>query len=109
MIAYVDTQVLLWALDAEFQHLSATAMEALGHATLLVSPMVMLELEYLYEVQRTTWTSRDARFRMERDLNTTVCHLPLSKVTDAALDEKWLATRLIESSWLTRKPTAWHR
>lgn len=51
--------------------------------------MVMLELEYLHEIKRTNWTSRDARFKMERDLSTKICDLPFSKVTEAALDEKW--------------------
>ena len=65
-------------------------MHALDNADLLVSPMVMLEMEYLYEIQRTNWTSRDARFRMERDLGARVCDLPFPKVAEAALDEKWI-------------------
>ena len=89
MIAYVDTHILLWALDAEFHHLTAKAMQALNHADLLVSPMVLLELEYLYEVQRTNWTSRDVQFKMKRDLKARVCDLPFPEVAEAALDEKW--------------------
>lgn len=89
LIAYLDTHILLWVLDAEFHHLSDKAAQALDDADLLVSPVVMLELEYLFEIQRTNWTSRDARFRMERYLNAKVCDLPFPRVAEAALDEKW--------------------
>ncbi len=89
MIAYVDTHVLVWVLEGNLQNLSAPAKKALNSADLLVSPVVLLELEYLYEIRRITLTARDIRSKMERELKARVCDLPFSRVIEVALDESW--------------------
>lgn len=58
-------------------------------AKLLVSPMVLLELQYLYEIERTYFTSREVQSRMVSELGVEVCPLPFASVAQAALDESW--------------------
>ncbi len=89
MTAYLDTHVLIWLLEGELKHMSAAAFQTLDYATLLVSPMVLLELEYLYEIGRTYFTAKDVHLQMEHDLGIRVCDLPFPRVVEAAFSEKW--------------------
>lgn len=49
---HVDTHVVLWLYDARIELFPKTARTAIEEHELFVSPMVLLELEYLYEVGR---------------------------------------------------------
>ncbi len=89
MIAYLDTHVLVWLMDANLKRITPKAQATLNLATLLVSPIVLLELEYLYEIERTSFRSRDVQAKMRKELGIEVCDLPFGRVTDAALDENW--------------------
>ena len=89
MIAYLDTHVLVWVLEGDFKQLTRRALEMINVADLLVSPMVLLELEYLYEIKRNYVHSRDVQRLMQQELNVQVCTVPFAAVAEAALDEKW--------------------
>ena len=81
--------MLLWLLEGDLKHISPKALQEIDGADLLVSPIVLLEAEYLYEIERTYLSSKDVQFRMESDLNIRVCDLSFSRVVEAALNEKW--------------------
>jgi PIN domain nuclease of toxin-antitoxin system len=51
-LLFLDTQIAVWLAEGRVEKLSAQATEALENSELLVSPMVLLELEYLYEIRR---------------------------------------------------------
>jgi PIN domain nuclease of toxin-antitoxin system len=52
---YLDTHVILWLFARKGDGLSVRAMKLIESDTeLTISPMVLLELEYLHEVGRTT-------------------------------------------------------
>jgi PIN domain nuclease of toxin-antitoxin system len=50
--AYLDTQVVVWLAEGKTTRLSAAATSAIEENELAISPMVMLELEYLFEIGR---------------------------------------------------------
>lgn len=89
MIAYLDTNALIWLAQGSLDEISPKATRLLKQAELLFSPMAMLELEYLYEIKRSKRTARDIQAKVEHDLGARVCELPFSTVASAALDEKW--------------------
>lgn len=89
MIAYLDTNALIWLAQGSLDEISPKATRLLKQADLLFSPMAMLELEYLYEIKRSKRTARDIQTKVEHDLGARVCELPFSTVASAALDEKW--------------------
>lgn len=90
MISYLDTHVLVWLLENDLKQLSQAAMSAIDSAAdLRISPMVLLELEYLFEIERTYLNSADVRLIIEHDLNIRVCDVPFLRITEAALNEKW--------------------
>jgi PIN domain nuclease of toxin-antitoxin system len=89
VIAYLDTNTLIWLAQGSLEGISGRADRLLKQADLLFSPMVLLELQYLYEIKRIKLTARDIQTKVEHDLGVRVCELPFSTVAGAALDEQW--------------------
>ena len=56
---------------------------------LLISPIVLLELEYLYEVGRMRLPARDLQSKLASELGVSLCQRDFPSIASAALDEKW--------------------
>jgi PIN domain nuclease of toxin-antitoxin system len=89
VIAYLDTNALIWLSDGSLAGLSPKIDRLLQQADLLFSPMVLLELEFLYEIKRSKRPARDIRHKVEYELGVRLCNLSFPIFADAALDEKW--------------------
>jgi PIN domain nuclease of toxin-antitoxin system len=87
--AYLDTNVVVWLAQGSLESLSARATALLETANLLVSPMVLVELEYLREAGRIRLPARDIQRKVEHELGVRLCDLPFSLIVSAALDESW--------------------
>jgi PIN domain nuclease of toxin-antitoxin system len=51
-VIHLDTHVLVWLYAGELQRLSAAGRDLIERERLAISPMVSLELTYMYEVGR---------------------------------------------------------
>jgi PIN domain nuclease of toxin-antitoxin system len=89
MIAYLETQVLVWLAQGSLKSIGPKVSRLLQQADLLFSPMVLLEFEFLYEIKRLRQPARDIQRKVEYELGLRLCDLPFSAITGAALDEKW--------------------
>lgn len=89
MIAYLDTNVVVWLAQGNLTRISPAAQEILEQADLLISPMVLVELEYLYEVNRIKLPSRDVRLKVEHEIGVRVCDLSFASVANVVVDERW--------------------
>jgi PIN domain nuclease of toxin-antitoxin system len=89
VISYLDTNALVWLAGGDTDRISATAKRVIEETDLLVSPMVLLELEYLYEIGKIRLRSRDVLLKMESEVDLRVCDLPFYRIASVALDEKW--------------------
>jgi len=89
LIAYLDTDVVLWLAAGKVDRLSSVARGLVDKADLLLSPMAFLELEYLHESGRTKFSARDLLEKVQNETNLRLCDLPFSTIASAALDEKW--------------------
>jgi PIN domain nuclease of toxin-antitoxin system len=88
MIAYLDTHTAV-RLAQGSARIGRDAARLAHKAELMVSPMVLVELEYLYEIGRLRLPARDILRKLEHELGVCVCDLPFADVAKAALDEKW--------------------
>jgi PIN domain nuclease of toxin-antitoxin system len=52
-VIYLDTHVVVWLYAGLTARLSPTVRDLLNSSDLLISPVVLLELQYLYETGRT--------------------------------------------------------
>ena len=89
LIAYLDTYVTVWLAQGDLGRISSKAQEIMERADLLVSPMVLIELEYLHEVGRIRLGARDLLRKLSHEIGLRVCELPFLAVADAVLDQKW--------------------
>jgi PIN domain nuclease of toxin-antitoxin system len=89
VIAYLDTNIVVWLAQGNLAPITSTATRILEQADLLISPMVLIELEYLYEIQRIKLPSRDILLKIEHELGVRICDLPFPRVAAVVVDEKW--------------------
>jgi rRNA-processing protein FCF1 len=68
VIAYLDTNVVVWLAQGSIDRISRKAQGMLEQADLLISPMVLIELEYLYEINRIKLPSRDVQLKIEHEI-----------------------------------------
>jgi len=89
MIAYFDTQALVWLAQGGLDNISPKVERLIEKAELRFSPIVLLEIEYLHEIRRCKRPARDIQTKVEHELGIRLCDLPFSAIAEAALDEKW--------------------
>lgn len=89
LIAYLDTHVSLWLVEAKKEKLSQAARRAIERYDLRISPVVLLELEFLYEIRRAPIAAVAASAKLQAELGVEVCTYPFPKIAYAALSETW--------------------
>lgn len=89
MNAYLDTSVAVWLAQGDLTRIAPAASNVIRSASLLVSPMVELELQYLYEVNRIKLTSQDILLKLRAELQVEVCPLSFISIVRSAIHEKW--------------------
>ncbi|HUB29306.1 MAG TPA: PIN domain-containing protein [Terracidiphilus sp.] len=89
LIAYLDTHVAIWLAEGRDRRLSARVRALIERSEMRLSPMVLLELEYLHELGRVRLRARDILSKLEHELDVRLCSLPFAQIATAALDEKW--------------------
>ncbi len=89
MNAYLDTHVAAHLAAGDLTKLSRAARSAAERYDLLISPMVRVELEYLYEVRRSPFRADFVVSHLADSLNVLVCPLPFDRVARAACHESW--------------------
>jgi PIN domain nuclease of toxin-antitoxin system len=89
MIAYLDTNAVIRLAQGSRRHVGREVARLIERAELLISPIVLLELELLYEIKRIKLPSRDVQRKVEAELGVRLCSLPFAEIASAALDEKW--------------------
>ena len=88
MIAYLDTHSAV-RLAGGRGKIGRDAERLIQKAELLASPMLLVEIEYLFEIGRLVSPAKDVLRKLEHELGLRLCDLPFAEVAKAALDEKW--------------------
>lgn len=89
MIAYLDTQVVIWLAEGNTKPLSREAKRLIEEVDLLVSPMATFEFDILYEIRRTKMSWSAVKADLEYALGLRVCDLPFPRIIEAARQEGW--------------------
>ena len=88
MISYLDTNVVVFLHSGNTARLSRRAIEQIESTDLLVSAMVMLELEMLYEKGTINFTASQILSDLNQQIGVSVCQLPMAAVMNCALPIK---------------------
>ena len=89
MTAYVDTNVVLFLVHGELKRITRRAQQAIERDDLLVSPMVILELNYLYEVKRVVASADVILAELYQSIDLRICPLPFERIVRTAAKEGW--------------------
>lgn len=88
-LIYLDTHVVAWLYSGETHLLSTRARSAIDRSPLLVSPMVLLELEFLKDVGRLTVGASAIIESLHMRIGIEVCDLSFQKIVASARELSW--------------------
>ena len=86
---YLDTHVVIWLYQKDEQRISRLGRELIESSDLLVSPMVLLELEYLFETGRTSAPAAEVYDYLHHTIQIGVCSKPFAAVARKSIGMKW--------------------
>lgn len=87
---YLDTHVIIWLRQKELDKFSQNAIRAIEEsAFLLVSPMVVLELKYLYELGKLLDTPHNIIGDLDDMIGVRVDEINFYEVVKKSFDLEW--------------------
>jgi PIN domain nuclease of toxin-antitoxin system len=86
---FLDTHVVVWLHDRREELFSAAAHSAIDQNELAISPIVRLELEYLYETSRIRIRARDILAYLSRTVDLRSDAALFAEVIERAMRMKW--------------------
>lgn len=89
MICYVDTQVAVWLAEGNLAKISRKAISLIHSGDVRISPMAVVELQYLYEIRRIIVAPPEILMKLSAEIGLTVCDHPFPIIAEIALGEDW--------------------
>jgi PIN domain nuclease of toxin-antitoxin system len=87
--AYLDTHVVVWLCENTPGRLSAPALDAINNYDLLISPVVLIELNFLQQIGRIIRNPLDLAKQLRTQLGVKVCDHSFADMAETALFESW--------------------
>lgn len=81
--------MVIWLAEANFAKLSQKALSLIQTADLRISPMAVVELQYLYEIQRIVVKPQEIIVKLAAEIGLTICDHPFPIIAEVALGETW--------------------
>jgi PIN domain nuclease of toxin-antitoxin system len=88
-VVYLDTHTVIWLYDGDSNWLSKHAQRAIETGDIRISPMVMLELQYLREIHRLKMPPDHLLSELNKVIEVDVCSMPFPRIIEAAAHETW--------------------
>jgi PIN domain nuclease of toxin-antitoxin system len=89
-VIYLDTHVAAFLYQGDLGRFSADALRAIEEDDdIRISPMVVLELEFLHEIKRIRTSARRVTDALASDIGLKICDTPFAVVANRALEERW--------------------
>jgi len=88
-MVFLDTHVVVWLYGGLLDKIPKGIHTILNSEDLFISPMVSLEMEYLFEIKRTTEPSKTVVRFLQKQINLQICQSEFSSVIDLARKQKW--------------------
>jgi PIN domain nuclease of toxin-antitoxin system len=87
--AYLDTQVVVWISAGRMKKLTREALRTIESSDLLISPIILVELGYLFEINRLVKSPLAILDQLQKQLGLKVRDHPFPAIANAALFETW--------------------
>lgn len=86
---YLDTHVVVWLYAGLTERFSDSLQKLMNEHDLLISPIVRLELQYLYEIKRVAVETEAMLADLSHRLGLTVCAKPFDTIMVHASQVTW--------------------
>ncbi len=86
---YLDTHVVLWLYEGLLDRFPDFAKQQIEENDLIISPMVQLELQYLFEIKRIKRESKIIVKELQQKMGLEISDEPLEEIMEAALPLQW--------------------
>lgn len=86
---YLDTHAVVWLYAGELERFSVSASTLIEANDVLISPAVLLELQFLKEIKRISADPMLILQTLEETIGLHMCSLDFSKVVIGALSQSW--------------------
>lgn len=88
-LIHLDTHVVVWLYGGLVEKLSSKAQECIEKHVLRISPMALLEIQYLYEIGRVTEPARRIMDDLRLRIGLETADLSFAEVVEEALKLTW--------------------
>jgi PIN domain nuclease of toxin-antitoxin system len=88
-LIYLDTHIVIWFYAGLTEKFSAPVRRLINENDLYISPIVRLELQYLYEIQRITEDAETMVDDLSQRIGLQICGKPFDEVVIRALTCSW--------------------
>jgi PIN domain nuclease of toxin-antitoxin system len=79
----------VWLYAGKIEKLSEQAKELINDHEVIISPVVRLELQYLFEIQRVTDEANNIIFDLSDRIGLKMCDKSLNTIVSSALELSW--------------------
>jgi len=86
---FLDTHVIIWLYAGEIERISKKARTLLETATLQITPMCLLEIDYLFETKKITVRSQPILRDLSERIDLQVSHSPFIEIVREASQLYW--------------------
>ncbi|MBL7007151.1 MAG: transposase, partial [Spirochaetia bacterium] len=86
---FLDTHAVVWLYQKELHLFSTEALVRLENETLLISPAVMLELDYLFEIGRITVNAVEIAEYLTETIGLEIDPVSFLPIVEKSLGLKW--------------------
>jgi PIN domain nuclease of toxin-antitoxin system len=88
-LIYLDTHVVAWLYAGQVHRIPLAAQAMIEEQDAAISPMVVLELAYLHEIERLSADASVIVESLEASLGLRVCTLPFHRLVMEAVAQTW--------------------
>lgn len=86
---FIDTHIAIWLYIGSADRLSAKGRNVLESGDILISPVCLMEIEYLYEIGKIKKQSFDIINHLKDAIDLNIDDVPLSELINYAIRENW--------------------
>lgn len=88
-VVYLDTHIVVWLYAGLIEKITENAKEAIEYCDVLISQLVRLELQYLFEIGRIKCKPSIVIKSLSESIDLNVSDFPLSQIINEALQTDW--------------------
>lgn len=86
---YLDTHIVVWLYAGKVEKLTERARDLINGNQVMISPIVRLELQYLFEIQRITDNAKSVVSDLSDRIGLKICDKDFNSIMSHALQYSW--------------------